>query len=237
MSQMLELTQITAGYAGSTVLHEVDLSVPAASVVALLGPNGAGKTTLLRVAARTLAASSGSITFDGSDVTKSRAHELARAGICYIPEGRGVFPALTVRDHLLLFGARSPAGSPIDTAIEAFPFFERRLNSPARNLSGGELQMLALARAWLTKPKVVLLDEVSMGLGPMIVDDVYAFMRRLAADGISLLIVEQYVQRISEFADHIYLLRNGRVTFSGPPGDLGSQEEILGHYLGSAKSA
>jgi branched-chain amino acid transport system ATP-binding protein len=234
---MLELTQITAGYSGSKVLHEIDLSVPQASVVALLGPNGAGKTTLLRVAARTLAATSGSIMFDGSDMTKARPHELARAGVCYIPEGRGIFPALTVRDNLLLFGANSPAKSPLDTAVEAFPFFERRLNSLASNLSGGERQMLALARAWLTKPKVVLLDEVSMGLAPMIVDDVYAFMRRLAADGISLLVVEQYVQRISELADHVYLLRNGRVTFSGPPGNLGSQEEILGHYLGSAKSA
>jgi branched-chain amino acid transport system ATP-binding protein len=234
---MLELTQITAGYSGSTVLHEVDLSVPDASVVALLGPNGAGKTTLLRVAARVLAAASGSISFDGADVTRARPYELARDGVCYVPEGRGIFPALSVRDNLLLFGARNQTKSAIDTAVEAFPFLKGRLNSPAKNLSGGERQMLSLARAWLTKPKVVLLDEVSMGLAPMIVDDVYAFMRRLAADGISLLIVEQYVHRVSEFADHVYLLRNGRVTFSGPPGDLGSQEEILGHYLGAAESA
>jgi branched-chain amino acid transport system ATP-binding protein len=234
---MLELSQITAGYAGSTVLHEVDLSVPESSVVALLGPNGAGKTTLLRVAARTLAATSGSITFDGADVTRARPHELARGGVCYVPEGRGIFPGLTVRDNLLLFGAHSPAKSAIDTAVEAFPFLRQRLNSLARNLSGGERQMLSLARAWLTKPKVVLLDEVSMGLAPMIVDDVYAFVRRLAADGISLLIVEQYVHRVSEFADHVYLLRNGRVIFSGAPGNLGSQEEILGHYLGAAESA
>jgi branched-chain amino acid transport system ATP-binding protein len=234
---MLELTQITAGYSGSTVLHEVDLSVPDASVVALLGPNGAGKTTLLRVAARILAATSGSITFDGADVTRARPYELARDGVCYVPEGRGIFPAMSVRDNLLLFGARSHVGSAVDTAVEAFPFLKSRLNSLAKNLSGGERQMLSLARAWLTRPKVVLLDEVSMGLAPMIVDDVYAFMRRLAADGISLLIVEQYVHRVSEFADHVYLLRNGRVTFSGPPGDLGSQEQILGHYLGAVESA
>jgi branched-chain amino acid transport system ATP-binding protein len=234
---MLELTQVTAGYSGSTVLYEVDLSVPDSSVVALLGPNGAGKTTLLRVAARILTTMSGSITFDGADVTKSRPYELARDGVCYVPEGRGIFPALSVRDNLLLFGAHSQTRSAIDTAVEAFPFLKGRLNSLAKNLSGGERQMLSLVRAWLTKPKVVLLDEVSMGLAPMIVDDVYAFMRRLAADGISLLIVEQYVHRVSEFADHVYLLRNGRVTFSGPPGDLGSQEEILGHYLGAAESA
>ena len=233
---MLELTQIKAGYSGSTVLDDVDLSVPTGSVVALLGPNGAGKTTLLRVASRTLSASSGRIVLDGRDVTRARPQELARAGICYVPEGRSIFPALTVRDNLLLFGARGSAKSAISTAVETFPFLEQRLNSLAKNLSGGERQMLALSRAWLTKPKIVLLDEVSMGLAPTIVDGVYSFMRRLAADGISLLIVEQYLRRISEFADHVYILRRGRVTFSGPADHLGGEEEILGHYLGSANA-
>ncbi|SHH04231.1 amino acid/amide ABC transporter ATP-binding protein 2, HAAT family [Jatrophihabitans endophyticus] len=234
---MLELDSVAAGYPGNQVLHDVTLSVGAGEVVALLGPNGAGKTTLLRAAARALVLRDGRLRLDGRDVTRSSPQAVARAGICYVPEGRGIFPALTVRDNLLLFGRGLKGNDAVDRAVEVFPFITHRLANRAGDLSGGERQMLALARAWLTRPKVVLLDEVSMGLAPLIVDDVYAFVRRIAAEGIALLIVEQYVNRIREFADRVHLLRGGRISFSGTADELGSDEEILGHYLGATLPA
>jgi branched-chain amino acid transport system ATP-binding protein len=233
---MLELLDIRAGYAGTEVLHDVSLDVPTGSVVCLLGPNGAGKTTLLRVASRELGVRAGHLKLAGKDVTKLSAHDLAKAGVCYVPEGRGVFPALSVRDNLLLFSRGRSVKSAIAKAVDAFPFLESRMDALASQLSGGERQMLALVRAWLVDPKVVLLDEVSMGLAPLVVDEVYRFIYRLAGEGISLLIVEQYIGRVQRFADQAYLLRNGRVSFSGAPDQLGSEEEILGHYLGAAIS-
>lgn len=232
---MLELRDVSVGYtATSRVLTDLSIEVGEGSVVALLGPNGAGKTTALRTASRMLPLQSGSVVFDGRDVSKLPAHRIAERGLCHVPEGRGVFPAMTVRDNLALFGRAMPLSEAVDRAIAAFPFIERRLDAQAGTLSGGERQMLALVRPWLTRPKIVLLDEVSMGLAPLIVDEVYAFIRRLAADGISLLVVEQYVDRVRRFADHIYLMRSGEIRFSGPPDELGSDEDILGHYLGAA---
>jgi branched-chain amino acid transport system ATP-binding protein len=232
---MLELEKVTVGYtATSQVLADVSMSVEQGQVVALLGPNGAGKTTALRTASRMLPLQSGRVVFDGQDVTRLPAYGAAERGLCHVPEGRGVFPALSVRDNLALFGRGMPLREATEKAISAFPFIERRLDAAAGTLSGGERQMLALVRPWLTRPKIVLLDEVSMGLAPLIVDEVYAFIRRLAGEGISLLVVEQYVDRVRRFADHIYLMRNGEVRFSGPPDQLGSDEEVLGHYLGAA---
>lgn len=232
---MLELEKVTVGYAASSrVLTDVSMSVGEGQVVALLGPNGAGKTTALRTASRMLPLQSGRVLFDGQDISRLPSHAVAAGGLCHVPEGRGVFPALSVRDNLALFGRGMPLPEAIDRSVAAFPFIERRLDAAAGTLSGGERQMLALVRPWLTRPKIVLLDEVSMGLAPLIVDEVYAFIGRLAGEGISLLVVEQYVDRVRRFADHIYLMRNGEVRFSGPPDQLGSDEEILGHYLGAA---
>ena len=232
---MLELDHVSVGYtATSRVLSDVSLSVEQGSVVALLGPNGAGKTTALRSASRILPLQSGRVAFDGTDISRLTSHAAAERGICHVPEGRGVFPALTVRDNLALFGRNMPLREAVDETVSAFPPLERRLDAPAGTLSGGERQMLALARPWLTRPKIVLLDEVSMGLAPIVVDEVYAFIRRLAGEGISLLVVEQYVDRVRRFADHIYLMRSGEIRFSGPPDELGSDEDILGHYLGAA---
>jgi branched-chain amino acid transport system ATP-binding protein len=231
---MLELADVTAGYRGTTVLHSVDLAVPEGKVVALLGPNGAGKTTHLRLASRMIPLTSGRITFAGKDVSKASVHAVARAGFCYIPEGRGVFPTLSVRDNLLLFGGRKAGKAALAPAGVAFPSLARRMRAPAGTLSGGERQMLALARAWLSRPRMLLVDEVSMGLAPKIVDEAYAFLRLIADQGTSLLVVEQYVGRIRDFADYAYLLRNGRIDFAGEPQDLGGEDEILGRYLGSA---
>lgn len=235
---MLEIDNITVGYdAAGTVLHGVSLEVPDGSVVALLGPNGAGKTTLLRAASRMLPLREGSIALDGTDVSRASAHAVNRRGLCHVPEGRGVFPALSVRDNIALFGRGASVRDAVERAADAFDFVGRRIDVPAGSLSGGERQMLALVRAWLTEPRIVLLDEVSMGLAPLIVDEVYAFIRRLAETGISLLIVEQYVDRVRRFADHIYLMRGGEIRHSGTPDQLGSEADILGHYLGTALSS
>jgi len=231
---VLELRGVTVGYTrDGRVLEDVTLDVPAGSVVALLGPNGAGKTTLLRAASRMLPLQSGSVVLDGEDISRRPADAASRAGLCHVPEGRGVFPALTVRDNLALFGVGLPLRTAVDRAVEAFPFLAGRLDVAAGSLSGGERQMLALSRSWLVEPKVVLLDEVSMGLAPLVVDEVYAFVRRLATRGTSLLLVEQYVDRVRAVADHVHLLRTGQIRFSGPPDRLGTDEEVLEHYLGS----
>ena len=227
---MLELRGISAGYGNHAVLRDVDLVVPDNAVVALLGPNGAGKTTLLRVASGLLAPSAGTMFLDDEDVTGWPSDRLARAGVCHVPEGRGVFPALTVRDNLRLQAA-ADAGESIERATSAFPKLGQRLAQVAGTMSGGEQQMLALAHAYVAEPTVVLLDEVSMGLAPKIVDEIFEHLHHLASAGTSLLLVEQYVARALELADYVYVLRKGRIDFAGEPGELG-EDAILASYLG-----
>ena len=228
---MFRLTGIRAGYGSTTVLRDVDLTVPPHSVVALLGANGAGKTTLLRAASGVIDLSAGRRTFDGEDLTTASPHQLARRGICHVPEGRGVFGSLTVKENIRLQAARGAEDEAIERAVSAFPRLGERLGQLARTMSGGEQQMLALARAYVQRPRVVLLDEVSMGLAPRIVDEIFDFLRRLAAEGASLLIVEQYVTRALEVADHVYLLHKGQVSFAGEPSELDG-EDLFSSYVG-----
>ena len=230
---MLELRHIDAGYHGTPVLRDVSLTVPDRSVVALIGPNGAGKTTLLRVASGLLASTAGRLVLDGEDRTGQPPDRLADAGICHVPEGRGVFPGLTVEENLRLqVPAWSDPGER-ERALEAFPRLRERLAQRAGSLSGGEQQMLALAHAYVGDPSVVLLDEVSMGLAPRIVDEIFEHLRKLAAAGTALLLVEQYVNRALELADYVYVLRRGRVELVGEPWELGT-DTILASYLGEA---
>ncbi len=226
---MLELRGITAGYGSSVVLRDVCLSVPPSSVVALLGPNGAGKTTLLRVASGLLAPTTGEVLLDDVRQPSGSPHVLASAGVCHVPEGRGVFPSLSVRDNLLLFAPKGNA-SAVDRAVEAFPRLGERLGQAAGTMSGGEQQMLALARAYVQEPRFVLLDEVSMGLAPVVIDEIYAFLVRLAAEGAALLLVEQYAERGLAIADYAYVLTRGQVVFAGEPAEL-DEQALLGHYL------
>ncbi len=228
---MLLVDGITAGYGPTTVLRDVSLVVPTGSVVALLGANGAGKTTLLRVASGLLRSTSGRSELDGEDVTNLEPHRLVERGICHVPEGRGVFPRLTVRENLLLQASVGDHADPLDRAVGAFPRLGDRLSQQAGTMSGGEQQMLALARAYVQSPRVVLLDEVSMGLAPKIVDEIFEFLTVLASTGCSLLLVEQYVARALEIADFVYVLKKGRVTFAGEAGEIGS-EAIFDDYLG-----
>jgi branched-chain amino acid transport system ATP-binding protein len=232
---MLELRNICAGYGTGKVLDNVNLSVPDGAVVALLGPNGAGKTTLLKVMSGLLRPTSGSVLLDGVDVTGASPFELARAGVCHVPEGRGIFPTLTVADNLRLQAPRSVDRRAVELAAAVFPRLEQRRNQLAGTMSGGEQQMLALSRAYVAEPATVLLDEVSMGLAPLIVDEIFSYLRRLVSEGISLLVVEQYVARALELADYVYILNRGRIRFAGEPAEVGDHT-VLESYLGALTS-
>ncbi len=227
------LRDIDAGYAGAQVLRGAGLTVPPGSIVALLGANGAGKTTLLRVASGLLRPTRGRLLLDGTDVTGASPQKLAAAGVCHVPEGRGIFRSLTVAEHLRLYARDATTSGPeaVARAVDAFPRLGERLNQQAGTMSGGEQQMLALARAYIQQSRFILLDEVSMGLAPLIVDVIFDFLARLAAEGRSLLLVEQYVTRALDVADYVYLLDRGRITFRGEPGEL-RQEDILAAYVG-----
>jgi branched-chain amino acid transport system ATP-binding protein len=227
----LELSRISAGYDRVTVLRDVDLVVPQGTIVGLLGPNGAGKSTLLRTASGLLSPSAGKVKIDGIDVTSAAPNRRARAGLCLIPEGRGIFRSLTVRENLRLWVPPWSKGESVDAALEAFPVLRERSGQVAGTMSGGQQQMLALARAYLSNPSVVLLDEVSIGLAPKMVDAIFETLQNLASTGVALLLVEQYVNRALQMVDSVVLLNKGKVMFAGPPDQL-QQDEVLRGYLG-----
>ena len=232
---MLELRGIEAGYGEHTVLRDVSLTVPPGTVVALLGPNGAGKTTLPRVASGLLKPSAGAVLLGGQDVTRARPYARARRGLCHIPEGRGIYPALTVRENLVLHARKGEEAAALERAAAAFPVLGEKLRQPAGQLSDGQQQILSLIRAYLTDPRVVLVDEASMGLAPVVVDKIFEFLGQIAASGTALLIVEQYVSRALALADAVYLLNKGGVVFTGTPRDIA--DDLFEHYLGAAASA
>jgi len=228
---MLELTGLTAGYGTTTVLRDVTIEVPDRSVVALLGPNGAGKTTLLRAASGLVPIRSGRLRLDGDDLTGRSTAELARRGICHIPEGRGIFPSLTVRENLILHSPKGRETESMARAVELAPVLGERMGQLAGSMSGGQQQILAVVRASLGEPRAVLVDEASMGLSPRMVDTVFSFLRQLASAGTSLLVVEQYVAKALELADTVYLLSRGQVVHAGPASALHA-DEIFERYLG-----
>jgi branched-chain amino acid transport system ATP-binding protein len=227
---VLALDDVTAGYAGTIVLRGVSLDVAPGSVVALLGPNGAGKTTLMRVAAGIMRPSRGSVQLRGHDVTRQGATARARARLCLIPEGRGIFPSLTVQDNIFVTVKRRERATAVEKLTSVFPALRDRLHQVAGTLSGGQQQMLAMARCYLVSPEVILLDEVSIGLAPKIVDEIYKTIGDLAAAGTSLLLVEQYVDRALAIADMVHVLNRGSITFSGSPGKI-SRAELMQKYL------
>jgi branched-chain amino acid transport system ATP-binding protein len=229
---VLTLQGVCAGYGRTIVLRDVDLTVPAGKIVALLGPNGAGKTTLLRAASGLLGISAGQVSLSGNDVTRQSPHRRAISGLCLVPEGRGIFPNLSVRENLLLQVPPTRKDVGYEPALEAFPILSERLTQRAGSLSGGQQQMLALSRCFLCDPSVVLLDEVSMGLAPRIIDEIFDALVKLSHNGVALLLVEQYVNRALGIADHVYLLGRGRITFSGPPSEL-NEADLIRRYVGA----
>lgn len=227
----LVINGVDAGYGRTEVLHDVDLVVPSSSVVALFGANGAGKTTLMKVAAGFIRPTAGAVKLGDEDITRLVPHRRARLGVCDIPEGRGIFPSLTVRENLILQSHPGNERQAIEMSCEAFPALGQRLRQLAGNLSGGEQQMLALSRAYHTDPKIVLVDEVSLGLSPVAVDQVYAFLSTLRDRGTTLLLIEQYVGRALALADHVYVMEKGRIVRDSAGSQVPS-EAILEAYLG-----
>ena len=232
---MLRLRGVRAGYGRVEVLRDVDLTVPAGTVVALLGSNGAGKSTLLRVAAGLLPPTAGEVLLDGRPVGTSRAHRRARQGLCLIPEGRGIFRPLTVRENLAMFAGGRDVPAAIRTASAAFPILEQRLSDRAGTLSGGQQQMLAVSRALIGEHQLIMADELSVGLAPVVVDEIFASIARLRAQGRAMLIVEQYVDRVLEIADLVYILHKGEIVFVGEP-DQCRTSGVFERYLGAAVS-
>ena len=232
MSALLELDRVTVSYGGLRALSDVSLVVPEGTVVALLGPNGAGKSTTLRTISGLIRPESGHIVFEGRRIEHEPAYRVARAGILHVPEGRGIFPSLTVQANLEMASYGLDHG--VDVPAEAgrlFPALQSRMAQLAGTLSGGEQQMLALARALLSRPRLLMLDEISMGLAPIIVSQLFAAVKEMAIAGATVLIVEQYVQAALELADYVYLLDKGRVVDLGEPADM-QETGVLASYLG-----
>ncbi|MGD1049919.1 MAG: ABC transporter ATP-binding protein [Solirubrobacteraceae bacterium] len=228
---MLELRDVAASYGDAEVLRGISMVVPEHSIVTLLGANGAGKTTVMRVVSGMLGVTRGEVLFRSRDVTSRSPQQRNRLGVCLIPEGRGIFRSLSVRDNLQLFRPRWAAGDGgIEEVVEVFPILGQRLRQTAGTLSGGEQQMLALSRAFLAKPAIVLVDEVSMGLAPKLVDQIFEVLVRIAGEGASVLLVEQYVSRALELADYAYVLGRGRIVLEGTTDEV-RYADVANSYL------
>jgi ABC-type branched-subunit amino acid transport system ATPase component len=232
---MLELVDVSAAYGRIEVVHDVSLQLPAGSCLALLGPNGAGKSTLLKVMSRRLSPSGGTVSLNGEEIGKATSEQLARRGVCTIPEGRSVFPNLTVAENLLMYTFRGKAvkmGDLEDKSYARFPVLGQRRRQLAGRLSGGEQQMLAIARALYTDPRLLLLDEISMGLAPLVVAELYELVGQLvASEDITVVLVEQFAQTALTVADQVAVMVNGRIVRSGTPAEVG--ENLMNAYMGS----
>jgi branched-chain amino acid transport system ATP-binding protein len=228
---ILEVIDLHASYGRIEVLRGVNLRVPRGAVVALLGPNGAGKSTLLKVISGQMRQTSGDLHLAGVHVTGARPDELARLGLTTVPEGRSVFPNLTVEENLQLMSyAGVPAAQVLDTAYSYFPRLHERRHQLAGTMSGGEQQMLAMARALTSDPALLLLDELSMGLAPLIVEELYETVGLIAQSGVSILVVEQFARTALRIADHAAVMSGGRVVATGEPDEISSimADVILG---------
>jgi branched-chain amino acid transport system ATP-binding protein len=229
---LLEVRSLRAGYGPIEVLHGVDFQVYPGQVAALLGPNGGGKSTLLNVCAGVHQPDEGEVWFEGENVTKTSAGALSRRGICTVPEGRGVFPNLTVRENVLMATQVGAEMSHLEEATYSrFPRLGERRKQLAGTLSGGEQQMLALARAFGTDPKLVMLDELSMGLAPIVVRQLYELVTELAAQGLSILVVEQFARTVLPIADSVAVMLQGQIVRRGTPDELA--DELTSSYLGT----
>ena len=233
---LLELRGVTAGYGHFTALWDVSLSVAAGEAVAVVGPNGAGKTTLLRVISGLIAPRAGDLAFEGAALGGKPAYEIVAHGIAHVPEGRRIFPALTVSDNLkmgaFLPAARRRFAERLERVYALFPGAAVRRGQRAGSLSGGEQQMLAIGRALMSRPKLILLDEPSMGLAPVMVLRVFDLIRRIREEGYTILVVEQNVRQVLKLVDRAYLLEVGRIKMEGRAAELGEQDFVRKAYVG-----
>jgi branched-chain amino acid transport system ATP-binding protein len=231
---LLTVSRLDVSYGDARALFDVSLEVAPGEVLAVLGANGAGKSSLAAAVAGAVPVAAGRIALDGADVTSWPAHRMSRAGVAYVPEGRGIFPHLSVLDNLRVALRHAvPAGdraAAIERAIETFPILGQRRRQQAGTLSGGEQQMLNLARVLAAPPRLLVADEMSLGLAPLMVDVVFEGLDRARRDGVTIVLVEQYVERALVFASRALILRRGRVGWQGPTADAG--RELVAEYLG-----
>ena len=235
----LTVSGLRVGYGAVAVLHEVTIDVRPGEIVAVIGGNGAGKTTLLKTIAGVLRPASGHITFDGRDIGGRPSWWVARHGIALVPEGRGVFGDQSVRDNLMLGALARSRGrdagairSDLDTALALFPALAAKLDLPAAALSGGQQQMLAVARGLMARPRVMLLDEPSLGLAPILVREIFAAIGHLREQGVTILLVEQMAAQALALADRAYVLERGRIALEGPAPAVRSNPAVIEAYLG-----
>ncbi|MES2150499.1 MAG: ABC transporter ATP-binding protein [Pseudomonadota bacterium] len=241
---MLSIQNLQAAYGKVEVLHGISLEVPKGKLVTLIGSNGAGKTTTMRAISGMIKPKGGSVTLGGKDITGLDSHKIARAGLAHSPEGRRVFSTMSVTDNLLLgafprFTRARPRGDvkhDLEKALELFPRLKERQHQLAGTLSGGEQQMLAMARAVMLNPEVILLDEPSMGLAPILVEEVFRIITRLKSEGVTMLLVEQFAAAALNVADYGYVLENGSISVHGPAESLKSDPKVVAAYLGGAQS-
>jgi len=233
---MLELTQVTAGYGSFTALWDVNMRVTMGEAVAVVGPNGAGKTTLMRVISGLIAPRTGTLVFQGNALGGRPPHEIVAHGIAHVPEGRRIFPLLTVAENLkmgaFLPSARSDFTASLDRVHRLFPVLADRHRQRAGSLSGGEQQMLALGRALMSRPKLILLDEPSLGLAPVMVLRLFDLIRQVREEGYTILVVEQNVRQVLKIVDRAYLLEVGRIKMEGRAEALGEQDFVRKAYVG-----
>ena len=235
---LLKIDDLVTSYGKIEALKGVSLEVRQGSITCLLGPNGAGKTTLMFTAAGILRPQRGSIRLAGEEITGRAPHAIVARGIALVPENRLVFPGMSVRENLQAGAyARTDAVEierDMERLFERFPRLLERAQQPAGTLSGGEQQMLAVARALMSRPKLLLMDEPSLGLAPLVVEEIFSIIRALHAEGATIFLVEQNAHMALQIAQHFYLMEQGRVTFSGDPGSLAEDEVIRRAYLGSS---
>ncbi|QQS12130.1 MAG: ABC transporter ATP-binding protein [Rhodospirillales bacterium] len=233
---MLELKSVNAGYGGFQALFGVSLEVKAGEAVGVIGPNGAGKTTLMRVISGLIRPTAGSLSMEGVDLVATPAHSIVELGIAHVPEGRRLFPRMTVEDNLKMgsfpASARPKFARRLEFVYDLFPRMKERRLQMAGTMSGGEQQMCAIGRALMSEPKLLLLDEPSAGLAPVIVQQVFELVRRIRSGGLTVLIVEQNIQQVLRVVDRAYLLETGAIRASGASADLLADESIREAYLG-----
>ena len=231
---LLRTTGLTARYGDFQALFGIDIELKEAETVAIIGANGAGKTTLMRSVAGILRNDAASVLFDGADIGALPADEIVTRGVAMVPEGRRLFPSLTVEENLLIgaYGRRTRGHWVLDTVYELFPDLKERRNTPGTALSGGQQQMVAIGRALMSNPRVLLCDEISLGLAPVVIRDVYKAIPAIKAAGASLIVVEQDISQALAVADRVYCMMEGRITLSGTPDSL-SREAIHDAYFGA----
>ena len=232
---MLEVAGLASGYLGERVVEDINVEVRTGEAVAIFGSNGAGKTTLFRAIAGLLPRMAGRVVLDGKDLTRRPAHRVARAGIAYVPAERHLFPAMTVKTNLVLGAYPSrPDPETLELVYDLFPRLRERLRQQAGTLSGGEQQMLAVGRALMSQPRLLMLDEPTTGLAPIVAQAAFEALEGLKTKGMTLLIAEQQVPLALSVADRCYVLENGRIRLEGPPDELEQNPEVRRAYLGVA---